>query len=460
MAFPIIPRVRSGASGYPTSLYVGELAVNTKDGELYLGADNGVVKLAVPGAAGTTATQFTGNGSATDFAPILGWTSTSAAAYLVSVGGIDQRAGLDYTIGSANGGTLQLATAPANGVPIQVRAITQGTGGGGSGNATQLQGVDVSGTAPTNGQVLAYNGTAWTPTTATSSAAGYGRTRFIGNGTQTQFTPIQGFNVANINRNNYLITINNVLQDTDVESPTFSFSTDNDGTLTFANPPGDNTLIVVRALGGYGNLEVPKVIPPPVVYWYEDISHSVTVTNQNVNQSTEGPFSGAKSANFLDQDPYQVLIVPIITGESVWTYEFFGRTNVSDTTLRLACYFTGYDTGIAIQENAWVLYQNGSTAPLNISADFVWHHFAMVCDGNVIAVYVDGQAVSAGTPIGLSTSYDLRIGSYNSSGNQFVGNISDARLSRVARYTSQFTPPTSLFSSDSDTMALLTMSAS
>jgi len=172
MAFPIIPRARSGASGYPTSLYVGELAVNTKDGELYLGADNGVVKLAVPGAAGTTATQFTGNGSATDFAPILGWTSTSAAAYLVSVGGIDQRAGVDYTIGSSNGGTLQLATAPANGVPIQVRAITQGIGGGsGDGNATKLQGVDIAGIAPSTGEVLAYNGTAWAPAAGGSGNA-------------------------------------------------------------------------------------------------------------------------------------------------------------------------------------------------------------------------------------------------------------------------------------------------
>lgn len=181
MAFPIIPRVRSGASGYPTSLYVGELAVNTKDGELYLGADNGVVKLAVPGAAGTTATQFTGNGSATDFAPILGWTSTSAAAYLVSVGGIDQRAGVDYTIGSANGGTLQLATAPANGVPIQVRAITQGTGGGGSSNATQLQGVDISGSMPATGDFLEYDGTQWIPTAVT-----------LGNATK-----IQGRDVSN-----------------------------------------------------------------------------------------------------------------------------------------------------------------------------------------------------------------------------------------------------------------------
>ena len=39
-------------------------------------------------------------------------------------------------------------------------------GGGGSGDATSLQGTAVSATAPSSGQVLAYDGSAWTPTTS------------------------------------------------------------------------------------------------------------------------------------------------------------------------------------------------------------------------------------------------------------------------------------------------------
>lgn len=53
-------------------------------------------------------------------------------------------------------------------------AITLGTtaltftefGGSSSANATSIQGVSVSATSPTNGQVLAYNGTVWIPTSA------------------------------------------------------------------------------------------------------------------------------------------------------------------------------------------------------------------------------------------------------------------------------------------------------
>lgn len=46
---------------------------------------------------------------------------------------------------------------------------TCGSGGGGSGNATALQGVPILSTAPTNGQILGFNGTSWLPT---SGAAG------------------------------------------------------------------------------------------------------------------------------------------------------------------------------------------------------------------------------------------------------------------------------------------------
>ncbi len=53
-----------------------------------------------------------------------------------------------------------------------VPAVTAGsltTSGGGSGNATEIQGVAVAATAPTTDQVIAYNGTEYAPTTVTPS---------------------------------------------------------------------------------------------------------------------------------------------------------------------------------------------------------------------------------------------------------------------------------------------------
>lgn len=163
MAFPIVPRYRTGSAGNPTSLNLGELAVNTHDGSLYLGADVGVVQIGIPVAAGTEETTWTANGSASQFAPINGYNGTDVGGYLVTVQGIQQ----PFTVTADNGGTLVFDFTPPAGSVIRARAITQAMGGGGgSGDATSLQGTDVSATAPTDGQALVYNNAtlAWEPT--------------------------------------------------------------------------------------------------------------------------------------------------------------------------------------------------------------------------------------------------------------------------------------------------------
>ena len=58
-----------------------------------------------------------------------------------------------------------------------LRQGANSSGGGGSGNATQLQGRSVSSTAPTSGQSLAWNGSTWIPTTISGGS---------GNATQLQ----------------------------------------------------------------------------------------------------------------------------------------------------------------------------------------------------------------------------------------------------------------------------------
>lgn len=169
MGFPIIPRRRSGTAGNPTSLNLGELAVNTLDGELYLGGDGGVMLLNGPVAAGTTTTERTGDGTTVAFT-FSGYNGADDNGYLVSVGGIDQPPS-KYSITSTAGGTITFVEAPTAGELISIRAIVAGGGGGGSGDATSIQGVDVATTAPTNGQVLAYNSTTdkWQPTSLNGS---------------------------------------------------------------------------------------------------------------------------------------------------------------------------------------------------------------------------------------------------------------------------------------------------
>jgi hypothetical protein len=168
MAFPIIPKKRSGATGSPTSLELGELAVNTQTAELFLGADgNTVLLLNPPTAAGTTVTEHTGDGTTTAFT-FTGYNGTADGGYLVSVGGIDQPPS-KYAVTSTAGGTITFVEAPTAGELISIRAIVASSGGGGDCNATSLQSKEISTTTPTNNELLQWDEAAqkWTPNNGT-----------------------------------------------------------------------------------------------------------------------------------------------------------------------------------------------------------------------------------------------------------------------------------------------------
>jgi len=125
--------------------------------------------------AGSSVSAFTGDGSETVFAPLNGYNGTGAGGYLASVGGIDQRPTTDWTISSANGGTITFASAPPNGAPIVVRAFVGASGGGGgSGDATSLQGRALADTAPTDGQAVVWDSTnsTWKPGTVSGGGSG------------------------------------------------------------------------------------------------------------------------------------------------------------------------------------------------------------------------------------------------------------------------------------------------
>ena len=158
MAFPIIPKRRSGAPGNPASLELGELAVNTADCELYLGGDGGVMLLNGPVAAGTTVTEHTGDGTTVAFT-FSGYNGTADGGYLVSVGGIDQPPS-KYSISSTAGGTITFVEAPFAGEIVSVRAIVAGSG---SGNATSLQGRPILDSPPDDRMSLTWLNNEWTP---------------------------------------------------------------------------------------------------------------------------------------------------------------------------------------------------------------------------------------------------------------------------------------------------------
>jgi hypothetical protein len=96
-----------------------------------------------------------------------------------------------------------------------------------------------------------------------------------------------------------------------------------------------------------------------------------------------------------------------------------------------------------------------STTSVN---DGVWHHVAMVRDGNTMRLFVDGT--EEGTPNVINGSLGdavaaQQIGTLDSLGFDYTGLIDEFRISDTARWTSDFTPPTERYTSDSNTLLLI-----
>lgn len=84
-----------------------------------------------------------------------------------------------------------------------------------------------------------------------------------------------------------------------------------------------------------------------------------------------------------------------------------------------------------------------------------WYHMAVVKQGTAVNVYLSGTPVAGGTITGTisSAARPLVIGSYYRIGaNAYVDEV---RISKTARYLGAFTPPSTAFTNDSNTLLLL-----
>ena len=88
----------------------------------------------------------------------------------------------------------------------------------------------------------------------------------------------------------------------------------------------------------------------------------------------------------------------------------------------------------------------------------VWTHLAVVRSSGTLKIYVNGVADATTSTAVSGNLTDLEyIGTgrgFTSAGQVFDGKVSNVRFSSTARYTSNFTPPTAHFTTDSDTNLL------
>ena len=98
-----------------------------------------------------------------------------------------------------------------------------------------------------------------------------------------------------------------------------------------------------------------------------------------------------------------------------------------------------------------------STAtPTTAYADNVWHHCAVVNDGTTVKMYMNGTLLDSIAADEIhNDAAGITIGKRPHDGYRWYGWMDDIRVSNIARYTADFTPPTSRLTNDKNTVLLI-----
>lgn len=138
--------------------------------------------------------------------------------------------------------------------------------------------------------------------------------------------------------------------------------------------------------------------------------------------------SGDWTAECWFRIPAGYMSYPFALHRSFDLYGYF-EIGISDTTIELQNSTTG---------TSYTFSQNYS-----VSTEVnTWHHLAVVKKDNLINVYIDGIAKVTNVPwayVPNSSWTNSAIGAYN------FGYIDEFRFSNIARWTTNFTPPTAQY---------------
>ena len=184
-------------------------------------------------------------------------------------------------------------------------------------------------------------------------------------------------------------------------------------------------------------------------------NRTITFSGSNANISTaQSKFGG--SSLYIGGDGSKVEIgADGLDATGDFTFECWIYDTSVDNYPQLAInssnngFFLYLGNGATSGSNKVVRHWNGGSVT-NFSTELPqsqWYHFALVRSGSTVKLYINGTADSttrtdSGTYL-MGQSSTLTIGA-DGQGNDFRGYINDLRITNgLARYTSNFTPPTS-----------------
>lgn len=183
----------------------------------------------------------------------------------------------------------------------------------------------------------------------------------------------------------------------------------------------------------------------------DNSSSPKTVTAGNTSISTSTYKFGTGSANFGSSNNGYLSFNTELTITGDYTLEFWAYlTGISGSGYSIGFGATSVNSQVPQfhSDGHFGYYNNGSsfntgTGKFSLNT---WFHCAVVRSSNTVKIYVNG--VDTGTSGSDSnTLYIKNISGYNggASGYNVLGYFDDIRISNIARYTANFTPPSAAF---------------
>lgn len=180
-----------------------------------------------------------------------------------------------------------------------------------------------------------------------------------------------------------------------------------------------------------------------------------TVGNAQVSTSVKkygtGSLAFDRSGDYLAVGPSPVLAMG--TGDfTIEGWVYFNASPAGNGILQITNgYLNSTETGPAVGVDSggnWGVYTTNSGSGVSGTAPTsgTWYHFAMVRYSGTTKLYINGTSVYSVADSNNYQNQYLTVGGWYNSSYLLNGYIDDLRITRMARYVANFTPPTAEFS--------------
>jgi hypothetical protein len=200
--------------------------------------------------------------------------------------------------------------------------------------------------------------------------------------------------------------------------------------------------------------------------FYDDSTNNFALTRTGTpTQGTFTPYSQTGWSNYFSASTNDALVFPSISAYAIGTGSFtmeawfnspltaapgnnyFLFIQGQSGTTDLAIQFNTSSILFTIETSTVITYSGGWTAGS-------WNHVALVRNGTACAMYFNGVSVGTATNSTSINQRQVLVGGINWAGGTLTASVSNVRYSNIARYTSAFTPSTTAFTSDVNTILL------